>query len=254
MKIGLLSRLLLTSPTEFISRMLTITDFQTDRIRRPATIEPLACDLFTQRLSDESGLQLPNFLNEDGLVEIVGRIKAARTGPTGVEGFHDASLSLAALCYALCRAQQPEIVIETGVGNGITTSFILQALALNGAGQLWSIDLPPLGANGSGHLVPEDLKSRWHLIKGRTREKLPKLARQLGSVDLFVHDSLHTYRNMRFEFETVWPYLGPGGIVVSDDIAMNRAFEDFFGSKGTFFARRNNFGAAIARKSQKHPN
>lgn len=187
-------------------------------------------------------------------MEIVRRISAARQGPTGVEGFHDASLSLATLCYALCRARKPEIVIETGVGNGITTAFILQALKLNGAGELWSIDLPPLGSNGSGHLVPKDLKSRWHLIKGRTREKLPALAGRLGSVDLFVHDSLHTYRNMRFEFETVWPYLSPGGIIVSDDIAMNRAFEDFFGSKGTFFARRDNFGAAIARKSQSRPN
>jgi len=65
-------------------------------------------------------------------------------------------------------------------------------------------------------------------------------------VDIFVHDSLHTYRNMRFEFETVWPSLTHSGVVISDDIAMNRAFEDFFRSKLAFFARRDNFGAAIA--------
>jgi hypothetical protein len=48
----------------------------------------------------------------------------------------------------------------------------------------------------------------------------------LGEADLFVHDSLHTYRNMRREFETVWPRLRTGGVILADDVERNRAFGD----------------------------
>jgi methyltransferase family protein len=46
----------------------------------------------------------------------------------------------------------------------------------------------------------------------------------LETVDLFVHDSLHTHRNMRREFETIWPRLRTGGVLVADDVERNRAF------------------------------
>jgi hypothetical protein len=51
----------------------------------------------------------------------------------------------------------------------VTTAFILQALAANGEGHLWSIDLPPIGAEEfTGSFVPQHLKSRWTLRRGRT--------------------------------------------------------------------------------------
>jgi hypothetical protein len=34
--------------------------------------------------------------------------------------------------------------VETGVAHGITSRFVLEALARNGSGQLWSIALPPM--------------------------------------------------------------------------------------------------------------
>lgn len=55
---------------------------------------------------------------------------------------------------------------------------------------------------------------------------LPELLSEVGEIDLFVHDSLHTYRNMRFEFEAAWPSLRPGGILISDDVDGNAAFEE----------------------------
>jgi predicted O-methyltransferase YrrM len=36
---------------------------------------------------------------------------------------------------------------------------------------------------------------------------------------------------MIFEFETVWPYLKNGGILISDDIISNNAFKDFVNAK-----------------------
>ncbi len=41
-------------------------------------------------------------------------------------------------------------------------------------------------------------------------------------MDLFLHDSLHTTRNMRREFETVWPSLRAGGLLLADDVERNR--------------------------------
>jgi predicted O-methyltransferase YrrM len=45
-------------------------------------------------------------------------------------------------------------------------------------------------------------------------------------VGLFVHDSLHTRRNMRREFDAVWPSLTPGGLLLADDVERNGAFAD----------------------------
>ena len=44
--------------------------------------------------------------------------------------------------YGICRRINPEIVVETGVSIGTSSSFILQALEDNKKGHLYSIDLP----------------------------------------------------------------------------------------------------------------
>ena len=43
---------------------------------------------------------------------------------------------------------------------------------------------------------------------------------------MFVHDSLHTGRNIRFELRTVWPTLQRGDLALVDDVD-DRAFRDF---------------------------
>jgi len=148
---------------------------------------------------------------------------------------HDANLALAKLCYAYCRQNPPALVVETGVGNGVTTCFILTALAVNVSGRLISVDLPPLGLT-SGSFVPEELKNRWELRLGRSRRLLPDLLRKNPPVDLFLHDSLHTYRNMLFEYEAAWKALRPGGLLLSDDIAFNQAFLHFTSRMNTLYA------------------
>jgi len=54
-----------------------------------------------------------------------------------------------------------------------------------------------------------------------------QLLSELKQVDIFFHDSLHTYEHMMFEFETVWPHIKENGLIVSDDIYWNNAFIDF---------------------------
>ncbi len=134
---------------------------------------------------------------------------------------------LARCCYLLCRLIQPSVVVETGVAYGVSSAFILMALEENGRGTLHSVDLPPLRREAErfwGIAVPEELRGRWRLYRGASGRVLPRLLRETGPVDLFVHDSLHTLRNMRREFETVWPYLRTGGALLADDVERNRAF------------------------------
>jgi predicted O-methyltransferase YrrM len=134
---------------------------------------------------------------------------------------------LASCCYLACRLLRPDVVVETGVAYGVSSAFILRALEENGRGMLHSVDLPPLRRGAEkfwGVAVPEALRGRWHLHRGSSRRVLPRLLEETGDVDLFVHDSLHTYRNLRREFEAVWPRLRRGGMILADDVERNRAF------------------------------
>jgi hypothetical protein len=154
--------------------------------------------------------------------------------------------------YALVRALGPRVAVETGVCNGFSTAFLLLALERNGAGDLHSIDLPEVagadyepgtfweGKQGAaippgkeaGWMIPDELRPRWHLVLGRSQEELPPLLDRLGTIDLFVHDSEHSYECMHFEFETAWPALGEGGVLVADDYDWNDAFAELVREQG----------------------
>jgi len=133
--------------------------------------------------------------------------------------------------YALCRAFKPEKVVETGPGTGISSSFILKALDDNGKGEMWSIEagvlqIHPLGLK-FGQFVPENLRGRWHLIMGESRNLLVDLLKDQERVDFFFHDSDHSYENMAWEFDQGWPRVRIGGILAADDINFNSAFKEF---------------------------
>ena len=125
--------------------------------------------------------------------------------------------------YLSVRLLKPKIVIETGVSAGRSSAFILQALDDNGFGHLYSIDPDP----HCGYAIPNLLKKHWTFISKKSSEVLPSLLNRVRKVDIFLHDSLHTYKNMMYEFETVWPYIARRGILLSDDITFNTAFQDF---------------------------
>ncbi len=83
---------------------------------------------------------------------------------------------------------------------------------------------------------------------------LPTLLQQVERVDLFVHDSLHTYRNMNWEFQTVAPYLGRPAMVIADDVENNLAFlESVHRTRPAFWAtvkeveKKDLFGVSVFR-------
>ena len=134
---------------------------------------------------------------------------------------------LGGVLYAICRTQKPDIVVETGVSSGVSSSYILSALEKNERGQLYSIDLPSWQENQSGWMIPEYLRHRWYLTLGRSSETLEPLLMKVGDIDIFLHDSDHSYQNMRWEFETAWTYLKAGGLLLSNNINYNDVFADF---------------------------
>lgn len=132
--------------------------------------------------------------------------------------------------YVIIRATKPALVVETGVLHGLSSAVILQALYENEAGSLFSIDLPstdlPEGMR-PGWRVPQYLKSRWELKLGKSRNKLEQLLEELGKIDIFLHDSEHTYKNMMWEYTTAWARIKKGGFLLSHDIEVNEAFSEF---------------------------
>lgn len=135
--------------------------------------------------------------------------------------------TLGMVLYTICRRQKPDIVVETGVASGVSSSYILCAMEQNKQGQLYSIDLPWWQESQSGWIVPDYLRDRWHLILGDSSEKLEPLLKKGGEIDIFLHDSEHSYQNMIWEFQTAWKYLKKGGLLLSHNIDTNDAFSDF---------------------------
>jgi Methyltransferase domain len=144
-------------------------------------------------------------------------------------GWDDGDPGLARAIWCLIRHLEPAQVVETGVARGVTSRVILEGLERTGAGHLWSIDLPamdPTLHREIGIAVPERLYGRWTYTTGTSRRRLPKLLRQIGPVDLFVHDSSHTERNILFELRQAWPALRRGAIV-ADDVHQSPGFARF---------------------------
>lgn len=157
--------------------------------------------------------------------------KGLEVGRWTYGGYSDGDPALGAAVWCAVRHLRPTKVIETGVARGLTSRLILEAMAVNGSGHLWSVDLPHLFGTPeldgqTGAAVPHELRDNWTYVRGSSRRQLRPLVSQLGTVDLFVHDSLHTERNMRFEMKTVWPALRDGGLMFVDDVD-KAAFRDF---------------------------
>lgn len=225
------------NPAEFLDRVSAIFNSRWESsFKGHPQYRTVGVEEGMELLQRAIGLGLGQVFDETALARIetqVSERQAALPADAPFGRFHNGDALLGRLCYAVSRALRPGIVAETGVCYGVTSAYLLAALDANRDGHLYSIDLPPLGKNGDdfvGWMVPNDLRSRWTLRRGTSRRLLGPLLEQVGHVDLFIHDSLHTYRNMAAEFEAAWPALRPGGILISDDIEGNEAFHELMRS------------------------
>ena len=224
-------------PQEFFARVSIYFENLIERLwSRPVTYKPITFQKAVSDIEKFSQIKLEGLLIEPGLREIEAETRQ-RVEKIGADApftiAHNADYSLAKFCYIACRMIKPAIVVETGVGYGVTSAFILKSLEVNGNGTLHSIDLPPIGALNSnsdsqiGILVPEKLKQYWRLYRGTSKNILPQLLQRLQKIDIFLHDSLHTYKTMHWEFQKVKPFLTQRSAAIADDIDKNRFFLDW---------------------------
>ena len=163
------------------------------------------------------------------------------------------NLEDALFLYWLVRHLKPKTIVQTGVCNGLSTAFMMLALVKNGPeGRLNVIDLPPIfnphdpawtvpgqvygvlipEGKSSGWIVPDAYQDRLQVQCGDAKQLLPPLVDQLASMDMFYHDSDHTYEHMMFEFNEAKRKLTPGGLIVGDDISWNASVWDFADKHG----------------------
>jgi hypothetical protein len=149
----------------------------------------------------------------------------AALGRGAFAGWGDGEPGFVRAAWCIARHVRPAKVVETGVARGLTSRFILEALTATAEGHLWSIDLPPPGRPALqgqiGMAVPDALHSRWSYIKGSSRRRLRGLLAELDEIDVFVHDSRHSARNLVYELERARGAVRPGGFLIADDVDLN---------------------------------
>lgn len=158
----------------------------------------------------------------------------------------DADRAFAQALWCIVTHSGATRVVETGVARGISSRVILEAMRRNGSGHLWSIDLPPLRDpwwSEAAAAVPSRLREDWTYVRGDSKRLLPRILRQAGHIDLFVHDSVHDDEYMRFEIEHGAAALRAGGLMVVDDITHSRAY-------GCLVAARS-MGSCTCRHAEK---
>jgi len=118
--------------------------------------------------------------------------------------------------YCFARAAKPRLAVETGTADGLGTALLARALELNAAegapGELLSFDIDAR----SGWLLSTRAREGVHLIVGDARETLPR-ALEGRQIDLFVHDSDHSYQHERWELDFAVDHGATSLVLISDN-------------------------------------
>lgn len=129
--------------------------------------------------------------------------------------------------YAIVRAMKPGHVVETGTHLGLGSCAIAAALLRNGHGRLTTIDVEPK----SGYLIG----GPWATVTERRTGNSVDLLAESKDVDIFLHDSLHTYDYETRELKAVEPNLRANAIVLSDNAHCSSALSDWAERKGLHY-------------------
>ena len=132
----------------------------------------------------------------------------------GSELSHKAGLTL----YYIVKKEKPRLVLETGVSTGYSTKIILEALNKNQNGRLVSTDI----CHDVGQLVKGMDISRWQLELVGKGQTFKDIVDKHSSIDVFLHDSDHSYENMKYEFDCVKNKVKK--YILSDDVEVNMSF------------------------------
>jgi len=139
--------------------------------------------------------------------------------------FYNSNPKTLELLRMLIDEVRPEIVVETGVANGTSTRTILSSFKDYNLldSKLYSMDVDPRVA------TPDLMSSpQFNFVIIESSKSFITAMESIKTVDLFYHDSDHSYGNQMLEYSVAWELLNPGaGILMSDDVNWSGAFLDF---------------------------
>ena len=202
---------------------------------------------------DEISKISKKFLNDDRFKNSIQKklIKIEKRKSMGDVRFHSFTI------YLIVRILKPKIMLETGVCNGKSTSMILLAMNHNNCGKLISIDKTKkinkdgsrysLIKNKTGYLIPAYLKKKWIFKRGDSIKVLKNLKLKKNEfVDIFFHDSLHTYEHTKNEISEILKMIDLKKkfcMIVDDiDLGAGKAFNKFLDKNKTFGYSFKNLG------------
>ena len=137
--------------------------------------------------------------------------------------------------YAIVRSIKPEVVVETGVDQGLGAVVLCAALKRNASeghvGQYFGTDINPL----AGYFLKGEYANFGKILYGDSLKSLETLEK----IDLFINDSDHSADYEKTEYELVRTKLTPHAVVLGDNSHVTSELAEFsmrYGRRFVFFA------------------
>jgi predicted O-methyltransferase YrrM len=141
----------------------------------------------------------------------------------------------------IIRTEQPRVMIETGVESGYSSEHFLAAMDAVGTGHLYSCDPAP-----SPFFDTYPIRHpRFTFIREPSYTALDKIFKETGRVDVFLHDSDHSFKCQTWEYEWAWEHVRPGGIISSDDVGWSDTTPDKPHHAWKLFCERHGVSALV---------
>lgn len=161
------------------------------------------------------------FLNSKKLIQE----RESSNSTTNFPSYFNTNAKTLELLELSVKLLKPKIVVETGIANGISSRRILSSFKSQSLSEsrLYSMDIDL-------KVLSSDLESnsQFKFLKIDRKNNFEKALKAVpGLIDIFFHDSYHSYHNQYLEYCLAWERLSPCGIIISDDINWSNAFLDF---------------------------
>jgi len=186
----------------------------------------------------------------DGAVEVFERLAFLENAMTslgaGLDGQACAQclrLDRMLFLYWLVRRTKPRTIVQYGAYNGLSTSFLMLALAKNGGDGSLSVIDPPSRCQTRMHgplaccaLIPEGKTTAWmlpeaHLGRLTVREgdvtQLPDIIDQFDTIDVFCYGADPIHQHALVAFQAAYRKIAADGLVLAEHVPWHTAVWDF---------------------------
>lgn len=171
--------------------------------------------------------------------------------------------------YDIVEAIRPGLVVELGVYNGLSFFAFCQSMIENDIdGVAYAVDTwegddhtdayDESIYNGVHNHAHEHYRGITYLLRMRFEEALQHF--EEDSIDLLHIDGFHTYEAVKEDFETWYPKVKPGGIVLFHDVMARlkdygawKYFEELEAEHPETFKFNHGFGLGVLRKPGGEP-